>query len=260
MRKKLTDEEKKAWGAKMKAAREAKRRADLASVRIEQDPPQTKANLDVDDLQRQIEELKQSLAGLKNLPPTPQSPQGPIVTSRGIVGVQEKYVMDPDFYPDPTGRLRKEAKLKPFAFEENFELTYECAPIRPYETKDGRLVTEPQFTLRLIRKVRDEETNELTNQRYVLRKGVFFEDPQTAVIVARDNGIDFTKVDERTFLDEMRYLRFRDWLFDGFFPPKSDRHETNKHEVVIGNRLVEVYETSSETPQNIKAKLGEGLF
>ncbi len=237
-----------AEAAKMQAAREA-------SQRLEDREPETKSNLDVEDLRKQIEELKQTLSSLS----TPQT-QNAQVTSRGIVGVQEKYVMDPAHYPDPAVRLAQEIKLRPFAFDENFEITYECVPIRPYETRDGRLVTEPQFTLRLIRKVRDEDTNELTNQRYVLRKGVFFEDPQTAVIVARDNGIDFTNVDEKKFLDEMRYLRFRDWLFDGFFPPKADQADTNKHEVVIANRLVEVYETSSETPQNMKEKLEKGLF
>lgn len=252
MGRKWTPEQKKAASERAKAAIEA-------AKQMEDHPQEAKANLDVEDLQKQIQELKKSLEALKSVD-TPQSPQGPQVTSRGIIGLQEKYIMDPEYYPDPVERLSNEPKLKPFAFDENFEITYECAPIRPYETRDGRLVTEPQFTLRLIRKVRDEDTNELTNQRYVLRKGVFFEDPQTAVIVARDNGIDFNALEEKVFLDEMRYLRFREWLFDGFFPPKSDQQEVNKHETVIANRLVEVYETSSENPQNMKEKLDKGLF
>lgn len=239
----------KARSEKMRAALQAKK----ATQEMQTNPQETKSNLDVADLQKQIEELKATLSTLnqpkQDVPPVQQNAQ---VTSRGIIGLTEKYVMDPDYYPDPTERLSNEAKLKPFAFDENFELSYECAPIRPYETKDGRLVTEPQFTLRLIRKVRDEDTNELTDQRYVLRKGIFFEDPQTAIIMARDLGIDFDQTDERHFLDEMRYLRFRDWLFDGFFPPKSDQVHTNKHEVVIDNRLVEVYETSSENAKDIK--------
>lgn len=236
-----------------------KARSEAMKAKLNEEPQQdAKSNLDVNDLQKQIEELKSTLTNLTNATQTtPQSPQGPTVTSRGIVGIQEKYVMDPDYYPDPTDRLSKEARLQPFAFNENFEVNFECAPIRPYETKDGRLVTEPQFTLRLIRKVRDDDTGELTNSRYVLRKGIFFEDPQTAVMIAKDNGIDFSALPERDFLNEMRYIRFRDWLLDGFFPPKSDQKILNKHEVVIDNRLVEVYEMNSERPEDIKSKLGK---
>ena len=235
----------KARSEAMKAA------ASQATTRMQTEPVETKSNLEVEDLRKQIEELKNLIT---NSPkdPTPPVLQNQQVTSRGIVGVTEKYVMDPDYYPNPVERLEKEPRLQPFAFSENFEIAYECAPIRPYETKDGRLVTEPQFTLRLIRKVRDDDTNELTNERYVLRKGVFFEDPQTAIVIAKDHGVDFNTIPEREFLDEMRYIRFRDWLYDGFFPPKSDQQHTNKHEVVIDNRLVEVYETSSSEAKNIK--------
>lgn len=111
-------------------------------------------------------------------------------------------------------------------------------------------MTEPRFTLDLNRIVYDEETYEPTNKRYTVCRMVFFEDPQTAMIIARENGIQIDAQDEASFLDEMRFLRMRDWLLEAFYPPKPAPNR-NKREQVIGNQMVEVWEISSETSAKI---------
>ena len=106
--------------------------------------------------------------------------------------------------------------------------------------------------LSLIVKVYDDLSGELTNRRFVILKGVFHEDPDAAISIARDNGITVDEANEKDFLDEMRYLRFRDWLLEAFFPtppPPSN----NKKEIVIGNKLVEVYEVTSTQAESMAA-------
>ena len=98
----------------------------------------------------------------------------------------------------------------------------------------------------------DEETYEPTNMRYMLYQMIFHEDPQAAIATANEHGLKIDEKNEKQFLDEMRYLRMRDWLFglEPFYPQKAQTKK-NKRQEVIGNRLVEVYEVSGENPQSI---------
>lgn len=244
-KKKWTEEEKKQFGEKMKAAREAKKT--LSEVPQEVPVEEIKQE-EESDLVKRVKELEKLLA---NLPPAASNP---VVTARGIIGTLDKFTIDPSYYPDPTERLSSEARLKPWAFDENYELEWNVKSTS-YETIDGRRLREPRFEINLIRKVRDTDTNELTNQRYYYRRGVFHEDPQAAIEVANHYGLPIDESNEKQFLDEMRYLRMKEWLFDAFFPPKSTRSQENEHETVIGNRLVQVFEVSSIEPQDVKAKL-----
>ena len=84
-----------------------------------------------------------------------------------------------------------------------------------------------------------------TEGRYVRRQMIFFEDPDAAMTVARENGLNVEDFEEKTFLDEMRYLRVRDWLLENFYPPKNINRKQNKKQMVVGNQVVEYYEVSS---------------
>jgi len=234
-KKNMTPEERKAWGEKMKAARLAKQKPTLAEP-VED----IQTDVNINELLKRIEQLEREKQS-RPLPTTQVTPQG-------LIGVTVKYSIDPADYPDPCERLAAEPRLARFAFQENYELKFRVETAS-YEDKKGVNNEEPRFHLELIGKVFDE-AGEPTSKRYIMRKLVFFEDPQAALVIARDNGVEVDQSDERNFLNEMRYLRMKDWLMGYFFPVPATS-TGSKREEVIGNRLVEVYEVSSENSQEI---------
>lgn len=237
-RKKMTEAEKKAWGAKMKAARAKKRVLPKESVETHAAYSRFESE-DVAELKRQIDELKKAMG---------QQLQTPVLTSRGLLGTQEKYPIDPKYYPDPRDKLSSEPRLEREAFKHRYELKYEVT-VSSYETVDGRRIKEPKFNLDLIGIVVDDD-GEDTGKRYIARKAVFHEDPDAALIMAREQGVVVDESREKEFLDEMRYLRMRDWLFDIFWP-KPPKPQEGFREEVIGNRLVTVYSVNSEESQTM---------
>jgi post-segregation antitoxin (ccd killing protein) len=234
MSKEWTDAERKAFGEKMKAAKLKKQ--------TEQPAPEVETTIQNDDyntLKQQVEELKQLIAQQAKPAPT----QGAQITTTGLIGTLHKYNTDPSYYPDFTDRLAKEPRLSRFAFGENWELEF-SVKTSAYTTLDNRRVDEPQFTIQLIGVIFDDDGNK-TDGRYVRRQMIFFEDPDAALVVARENGLNVADFEEKAFLDEMRYLRVRDWLLENFYPPANTNKKQNKKQMVIGNQVVEYYEVSS---------------
>lgn len=209
---------------------------------------------DYGDIQKLVNEMFQEqfgklLGGLMQQPQQQTQPGLQVGAQGQIVGVREKYILDPKRYPDPCERLANEPRLRRFAFKENYELNFEVS-VSQYQTKDGVNTREPKFMLELHRVMFDDETGERTNQRYTICRSIFHEDPEAALVIARDNGIEVDDSNEEKFLNEMRYLRMRDWLFEAFYP-KPATPVKKKKEMVIGNRVVEVFEISSENSEKI---------
>lgn len=212
---------------------------------------------DYGDIQRMVDEMVQErLKQLQNVPQANYNPwaqqQQPGLQIGGtgaLVGVREKYIVNPQNYPDPRERLAKEARLQRFAFKENYDLDWEIG-ISQYQTKDGVNTREPKFTLKLVRVVFDDDTGLATNQRYVVCQIIFHEDPEAALAIAREQGYEVSDYAEKDFLDEMRYLRMRDWLLEAFYPQKPTVNSSKK-EMVIGNRVVQVFEINAESAQPI---------
>lgn len=180
---------------------------------------------------------------------TPGSPGSPQMHQGRMVGTFEKYLVDPSNYEDPRDRLGQEPRLQRFAFSYNYFLDWEISTTQ-YETKDGLNMKEPRFHLKLNRVMTDEDTGELTNNAYTVCQMIFHEDPQAALTIARDQGVDPDSMDQREFLNQMRYLRMKDWLTEAFYPPKST-NTRRKKELVINNKLVEVFEINSEDSQKM---------
>lgn len=242
--------EAKAWAAKMKAKREAAKKADQEQQNLNnqvvrenlnpglgEEPRETIAHEDYEALKRQVEELKAMFQQ-----PVQHQPSATL-SSSGITGTVEKYVVDPNFYPDPTQRLLDEPRLAQFGMRINFEISFQIS-VDSYETIDKVRMKEPRFTLELLRVVFDEEGNP-TNGRYVLSRLILHEDPQAAIIIARERGLQIDDTNEKAFLDEMRYLRFRDWLIEAFYPPRSTA-KAEMRDMVVDGRMVQFYETNSE--------------
>lgn len=246
--------EAKAWAEKMKAKRDAKLRATEENGEsqntepVETSPEPTYDNgADVEALRQHVMELEQFIRTRLAAPPVQTGPQ---VTSGGIRGTLTKYSVNPKDYPNPTDRLFGERPLTIQGFNRDWwDIEWEVSRVN-YETKEGVHITEPKFQVKIIRIVPDEEGMP-SAKRYVLHKATFFEDPDAAMQIAHDLGVDVPEEIEKAFLDEMRYLRIRDWVKESFYPPKPTQAKMNKQETVIGNRLVEVYEINSHNSETI---------
>ena len=239
----MSEEQRKAASERMKAMHAAKKEK-LSEV-TKNDPvtpqPDQETTVSQEDFKQLLEHVKQLEAKLAAQPK--EEREAPQVNQRGtMVGTFEKYTVNPQNYPDPTERLANEPRLASMAFPINYELKWNVSTTS-YETKDGISTKEPRFTISLLKKVLDDEGN-VTNKRYLLKNLVFHEDPQAAITVANEHGLDVASMGEREFLNEMRYLRAQDWLFDIFWP-KSVTSKARREEVV-DNTLVEVFEVSSE--------------
>lgn len=213
----------------------------------------------LDELRKQVEELKQALALNSAFLQGQQSTSGPQVARGRVVGTVERYSTNLADYPDPRDRLSKEERLARIAFPLNYELGWEVSETR-YETRDGVSQKEPKFQLTLNRIVMGED-GEPTNGRYGICKMIFFEDPSTAMTMAHEAGLQVDDSNELAFLNEMRYLRMRDWLFECFWPKGNVGSVSNKKEMVIGGKSVDYFEVNSENNASIpfdqlKSKVG----
>ena len=233
----MTPEERKAFGEKMKAARAKKKAAVTAETQT------TVQNEDYNSLKAQVDELKALLLSQQKQTTSASNLDAPTITATGLIGTLKKFNTDPSYYPDFTQRLAAEPRLARFAFGENWELEFSVKDAA-YTTLDNRRVVEPQFTIQLIGVLFDDEGNK-TDGRYVRRQMVFFEDPDAALAVARENGLNVADYEEKDFLDEMRYIRVKNWLLEAFYPPTVTNKKSNKKQMVIGNQVVDTYEISS---------------
>lgn len=237
--------------AKLQAGREAAKKlkdnaekAEPILVPDEQIAPEQNQN----DLEKQVQELKAMMFDFMK-GGVPQNQSGVQQNAQGaIIGTFEKYVVDPSNYPNPSERLSKEPKLAPFAFEYNYELDYQVH-VSQYDTKDGRNVKEPRFMMELRRVVLNDDGTP-TNGRYIVRKLTFHEDPQAAIQVARANGLEVDDFSQEDFLNEMRYIRARDWLLGIFYPPLPQAAQAKK-QVVIDNQVVDMITVNSENASAI---------
>lgn len=250
-----TDEQKKAFGAKMKALREKKlaeqvvepavteveRNVELDAA-IEETPPEV-TNVPEPTTEDILKRALEAIATLAQLTGQNQATAG-INANGKLTGTVLKYSLDPSRYPDPTERLSNEQRLGRFGFKENYELRWEITSSE-YTTIDNIRMREPKFILDLVKVVYNEDTGVKTNGRYVLYRMVMHEDPDSALTVARQNGVDVDNFEEAAFLNEMRYLQMRDWLVECFYKPTSTT-VTNKREMVIDGKLVEYFEVSSK--------------
>lgn len=214
----------------------------------------------LDQMQAQIDQVMETNALLKAALLGQQNDSHSIGVGRDnkLLGEVDKYLVDPNNYPDPTQRLSQEPRLQTIAFNHNYELEYDFN-IRSYETKTGVNMREPEFTIRLLRCVIDDQGNRVKiidkngkelDKFYIARRLMFHEDPQAALIMARENNLDVDKTDEKVFLNEMRYLRIRDWLYD-FFWPKTAQSQEGVQEEAIGGTIVQVYTKSSIEPSAV---------
>lgn len=195
---------------------------------------------DVDELKRQIEEMRNMVWNVM----AANNSQATALVGGKLTGTSEKYPLDKKLYPDPCERLSQEPKLQRFAFPINYELKFTIGE-SAYTTIDNVRTKEPKFTLELIRVMMDETTGLPSNGRYTICRLTLHEDPDTALTIAREMGLAVDSENEQDFLNEMRYIRMRDWLLDCFYPP-APTPASNKRDMVIDGKLVTYWEVNEE--------------
>lgn len=260
-KRKWTDEQRKAAGERLRAAKNKKQgtntadgevkvapaqRADNPEI-IENDVPTTVSrDDDIAELKRRFEEMAETNALLKAAL-LGNKQEGATVSQQGaVVGSVERYITDPSYYPDPRERLAKEPRLQRFAFDVNYELAWQIITPPAYTTLDNVRMREPRFILELNRIILDDDTGEPTPGRYTVCRLYLHEDPDAAIIIAREQGLDVDETNQKAFLDEMRYIRMRDWLIEAFYPSKASAPQQNKRDMSIGGKIVQYFEVSSE--------------
>lgn len=207
------------------------------------EPIQTIADQsDVAELKRQVQELK-DMMWQQMLNQTKQNGNTTVANGQ-LTGTFEKYSTENTLYPSPVERLKVEQRLQRFAFPINYDLNYTVG-VSEYETIDHVRTKEPKFNLELVRIIMDEDTGEPTDGRYVVCQLIMHEDPDAALVIARDNDLVVEEENETKFLNEMRYLRMRDWLLECFYPAPVKK-ERLQREMVVNGKLVTYYEVNNE--------------
>lgn len=242
-KKNMTPEERKAFGDKMKAAREAKKATAAekpATVEIGQD---------------QLQALMERLNKLESNKTETSNGSAQINNLGRAVGVMQKYSVDPADYANPIPELMAVKELERFAFKENYYMTWDVEQTQ-YETKYGTSFSEPRFQLRLYKRLYDEDGTPMVKvdntgkpvldaqgkeqfRAYLVKQAFFFEDPAASMKEALALGIPVTNANSKDFLEKMRKLRYRQWLVEIFNRPKTSS-TSRKEQMVIGSSIVQV--------------------
>lgn len=212
-----------------------------------QEEPQTTISTELS----QQELLTRAIEAIAKLAEVRGEATGPQVKNGQLTGTIDRFSVKKSDYEDFTPRLMEDQTLVRFGFKENYYLDYNWEVVR-YETIDHVWMQEPKITIDLNRKEFDETTGELTGRIFKMYRIIIHEDPNTAVWVARNNGITVPDdpEGEQAFLNEMRFLQVRDWLRECFMPKKPTSH-SSRREMVVNGRVVEYFEVNSEESQSL---------
>lgn len=231
--------------AKLRMAKaRAARKTNTPKEKIIESKEDTISADDYAALLKEIKELKSRMDW--------REPQSERVGVQGgkLIGSIEKYDLSASVYPDPVKRLAKEGRLARFAFDENYILKFDVA-VSEYTTIDNIRMKEPKFTLVLAAFMYDDESGEKkfeTNGQpsaYVVRRLIMHEDPEAALVIAREQDLEVDEENEEAFLNEMRYIRMRDFLLECFFPTPP-KQMNRKNEIVVGGKIVETFQVTTE--------------
>ena len=188
-------------------------------------------------------DIEQVLAEKASMQPQSQGFNGNgvhISAQGGIQGRIVKHSLSKIDYPDPTPRLYDDERLRRHNLRENYIFTWDVEGEQ--YTKDGVTYAEPRFTVRLFRRLFDDNDVD-TGRAALISRTMLHEDEFVAQIIADRMGLLENFSSTKEMMDEIRYHRIRDWLIPIFIPAKPEEHANRKTEMVIDGKAVEVYDT-----------------
>ena len=242
-----TDAERKAFGDKMRAARRQKNVTEVKDEPQLQEEAQTsqtqgsspkQITLDEDKFNQLMERLSK-LEGSKTESSTSDTGFDQFGKPTGVI---QRYSLDPSHYISPVARLLVIPELQRYAVADNYEITWNVDQT-VYETKYGTSMADPKFTLVLKKKIYDDK-GELTDRRILVQTGVFFEDPAASVQEALQLGLPIDKANTPEFLDQMRFLRYKQWLMDIFNPQLPRTTKARITDQVIDGKAYQIEDYS----------------
>jgi hypothetical protein len=219
-----SEEERKAFGAKMKAAKAARQNQN----------PQTKDSVTLTT--NQYEELMARLQKLEQEPTQTvdqhlEGPQTISVNQHGqSVGIVTKYPVDPSLYPNPTDDLYDIPEIQFRAPRENVKFVWNVSG-QVYETKFGTNVQEPFFRLDVFRLDRDED-GQIKPGAFRIGRLVFNEDETTAYQIAQDMKLNISMTDMREIMNIARFERIKQFILPLFLGHKIPVLQDNSSEQV----------------------------
>lgn len=245
MPRKWTDEEKKAFGEKMKAARANKTKNPQTKT-----TPTSTVEIEESTLKEILDRLK-TLEAEKATRPTAPTQEPTISQSGHVQGIKEKYTINKAAYAhvDPRARLFKEPKLSRFAPEENYSMYWRVDNTR-YQNAQGLWMAEPRFELEVRRKVLDDDGS--VKGEYQVGKLVSHEDWDAAIDIANSLGLEIDPNMGKEFIDEMRYQNFRMFVEELFFAPTAIKQVNGgKKEMVVAGTVVTFYENPKDLVKDL---------
>lgn len=173
---------------------------------------------------------------------TAQMQNQPIVGRNGIQGKMFKYPIEASYYPNPIERLYALPELSRFNLKENYFFDWEVTGAE-YE-KYGVTYAEPRFTIRLFRRLYDDE-GQPNGQFALINRHIQHEDEIVARAAADKLQLTDTFESFEEMMTEMRFMRIRQWVLDLFKPPKVETHKNKPTTQNIDGKVVEVFDTEA---------------
>lgn len=229
---------------KVRAARGGTQVKTPASEKKEEKVEVPKATLD--KLLAEVEELKKEpksspeevLASLVRM-------SGAGVNKQGVQGAVDLASTNIKDYEDPRERLYEEfdksERTSRLGLRKNYSLKWSVEA--DVFKKDGVSYRFPRFRCELWQLLFNDDGTPLTRVNKngkTVRKEAFLrrslqkaEDEVDAQIAIKKMGFE-AEVDETNLLNELRYLRLRDWLLEKFFPPTVEYEDTEEERVIGG--------------------------
>jgi hypothetical protein len=240
-KKNWTDEERKAFAEKMKASRNKEETVDKVELTQEQ-------------FQALMERLSKLESTSKESTPGRENVQ---LNDLGrAVGIMQKYSVDARDYDDPRPLLMDLPELQRFAFKENYFLNWDVEQLM-YETKFGTSYSVPKFILKLYKRLYEDDGTPTPDidratgvqrvddqgkpmfRSYLVQRFTTTTDPNAAVSEARRMGLSIENANTREFLDQMRFLEYKNWLLEVFQPKKPSTARRTEN-MVVGSTQVQV--------------------
>lgn len=171
---------------------------------------------------------------------------GASVGANGVEGIVSKYPVEKSYYPDPTNRLMAEPSLQRYALQHNYLFRWNVDGVE--YIKNNVAFSEPRFTLELFRKIYDDD-GVPTGKAALVTRNMLHEDQMTTRMASVKLGLveKFGEGEDnmRELMDEVRYWRMQQWLFQVFSPAKIETHRKRPTTQVIDGKVVEVFDTET---------------